>query len=154
MAPARNATEFPHHLSYQVHGGKPQARRIEMVFLIPIVAIVSTFTFISLVTWFATQQKEREAFYKSETMRRISESSGDGAKAAIELMREEERLKRIKTREGLKIGGVINLAVGIGVLIFLRALVPVEPVYLCGLIPGMIGVAMIVYVYFMAPPVE
>jgi hypothetical protein len=28
------------------------------------------------------------------------------------------------------------------------------PVYLCGLIPLFIGVAMIVYVYAMAPPIE
>ena len=64
-----------------------------------------------------------------------------------------ERLKRIKAREGIKIGGVINVGVGIGLLIFLGALVSVK-VALCGLIPGLIGVAMLIYAYYLAAPVE
>ena len=89
-------------------------------------------------------------------MRRIAEASADGARAAIEMMREEERLKRIKTLEGLKIGGIINLGVGIGLIIFLRALLGSgqgSP-FLCGLIPGFIGIGMLVYAFFLASPVE
>lgn len=111
--------------------------------------------FLPTATWMDHRHKEREAYYKAETMRRISEASGDGSKAAVQLMREEERMKAIKAREGLKIAGVINIGVGLGLVIFLRALLNGgEPVYLCGLIPGFIGVAMIVYVYLMAPPVD
>ncbi|HME59596.1 MAG TPA: DUF6249 domain-containing protein [Terracidiphilus sp.] len=120
---------------------------------IPIVAIVSVFTMIILSIWFGTRQKEREAFYKAETLRRITETSGEGAKAAIELLKEEERLKRIKTREGIKIGGLVNLGLGVGLMIFLWALVGPK-VALCGLIPGFIGVALLVYVLLLAPPVE
>jgi hypothetical protein len=120
---------------------------------VPIVLFVSLFTFLVFAVWFGTRQKEREAFYKSETLRRISESSGEGAKAAIDLLREEERLKRIKAREGVKIGGVVNVGVGIGLVIFLWALVGPK-VALCGLIPGLVGVALLVYVYYMAAPVE
>jgi hypothetical protein len=122
--------------------------------LIPMVAIVSVFTMIIFSVWFGTRQKEREAFYKSETLRRITEASGDGAKAAMDLLKEEDRLKRIKDREGLKIGGLVCVAVGIALLIFLKMLVHDEPVYLCGLIPGFIGVALLVYVFSMAGPVE
>jgi hypothetical protein len=121
--------------------------------LIPIVAIVSMFTFISFAVWFGTRQKEREAFYRSENLRRITEASGEGAKAAIDLLREEEHLKRIKSREGLKIGGGVNLGLGVGLVIFLWALVG-HKVALVGLIPGFIGVALLVYVFFMAGPVE
>ncbi len=120
---------------------------------IPIVAIVSVFTFVSLAVWFGTRQKEREAFYKSETLRRITESSGEGAKAAIELLKEEDRLKRIKSREGIKIGGLVCVGVGAGLMIFLWALVGPK-VALCGLIPGLIGVALLAYVFYMAGPVE
>jgi hypothetical protein len=120
---------------------------------IPIVAIVSVFTFVSLAVWFGTKQKEREAFYKSETLRRITEASGEGAKAAIDLLREEEHLKRIKAREGIKVGGVVCIGVGVGLFIFLGALVGIK-VALCGLIPGLIGVALLVYVFSMAGPVE
>ena len=70
------------------------------------------------------------------------------------MLRDEGRQKLIKTHEGLKIGGLINIAVGLALVIFLRALIGNEPVYLCGLIPGFIGIGMLVYVFFMAPPVE
>lgn len=124
-----------------------------LVMLVPIAALVSTFTFLIFAVWFGTRQKEREAYYKAETLRRITEASGEGAKAAVDLLREEERLKRVKAREGIKIGGVINVGVGIGLLIFLGALVSVK-VALCGLIPGLIGVAMLIYAYYLAAPVE
>jgi hypothetical protein len=112
--------------------------------------------FLPLTTWMGTRQKEREAFYKAETLRRITESSGEGAKAAIEMMREESRLERIKKREGLKVGGLINIGVGVGLCIMLRSLTGREPdsPWLVGLIPGLIGVALLVYVFFMAPPID
>ncbi len=122
--------------------------------IVPIVFLVSMFTFITLAIWLGNRRKEREAFYKTETLRRITESSGEGAKAALELIREDDRLKRIKSREGLKIGGLVNIGVGVALLIFLRALIVNEPVYLCGLIPAFIGVALLAYVLFMAPKVE
>ncbi|MFY9854858.1 MAG: DUF6249 domain-containing protein [Terracidiphilus sp.] len=120
---------------------------------VPIVCMVSVFTFLVFAVWFGTRQKEREAYYKAETLRRITEASGEGAKAAIDLLREEERMKRIKAREGLKIGGVINVGVGIGLVIFLWFLVGPK-VALCGLIPGLVGVAMLTYAYYLAAPVE
>jgi len=112
--------------------------------------------FIPLVTWMDTRRKEREAFYKSEMIRRLSESSGEGAKAAMEVMREEGRQKQIKTLEGLKVGGVINLCIGVALSIFLRVLIGggTGSPWLCGLMPAMVGVAMLVYVYAMARPVD
>jgi hypothetical protein len=119
------------------------------------IGAVSLFVvFIPAVTWMDNRRKEREAFYKAETFRRVAEASGEGAKAALEMLREEDRLRRVKIREGMKIGGLTNLAVGVALLIFLRALISNQPVYLCGLIPGFIGIAMLVYAYFLAPPLE
>lgn len=121
------------------------------------VGAVSLFVvFIPLVSWIDSRRKEREAFYKADTMRRLAEGSGEGAKAAIQLMREEERIKRIKTLEGLKVGGLINVAIGIALVIFLRALLgggSGSP-YLCGLIPGFVGLAMLAYAVFLAAPME
>jgi hypothetical protein len=111
--------------------------------------------FLPTATWMDHRHKEREAYYKAETLRRISEAPGDGSKAAVQLLREEERMKAIKAREGLKIAGVINIGVGLGLVIFLRSMLgPYNSAYLSGLIPGFIGIAMIVYVYLMAPPVD
>lgn len=123
-----------------------------MIFLFPLVVIVVVFTFTAVIHWVDSSRKEREAFYRAETLKRIGEAPGDGAKATIELLREQDRLRRIKAREGLKIGGMINVGVGIGLLIFLRSLVGWE-IGMCGLIPGFIGLAMLVYVYFLADPI-
>lgn len=120
------------------------------------VGAVSLFVvFIPLVSWIDSRRKEREAFYKADTFRRLAEASGEGAKAALELLREEERLKRIKSREGMKAGGIINIAVGIGLTIMLYSLIGTkDSPYLVGLIPLLIGVAMLVYVYVLAAPID
>ena len=119
------------------------------------IGAVSLFViFIPLTSWIEGQRKEREAFYKAETFRRLVESPSDNAKAAIELMREQARMDSLKKREGMKIGGLVNIGVGVALLIFLRALVTDAPVYLCGLIPGLIGVALLTYALVLAPKVE
>ena len=117
-------------------------------------AVALFVVFIPVTTWIDSQRKEREAFYKAETVRRLTESSGEGARAAIELMREQDRMGRRKRTEGMKIGGLINIAVGVGLMIFLHALVSGEPVYLCGLIPGLIGVALLTYALLLSPKAE
>jgi hypothetical protein len=117
-------------------------------------AVALFVVFIPLTSWIDSQRREREAFYKAETMRRMVESSGDGAKAAVELLREQSRQEQTKKREGMKIAGLINIAVGVGLMIFLRALTGANGPYLCGLIPGLIGVALLAYALFLAPKVE
>jgi hypothetical protein len=53
----------------------------------------------------------------------------------------------------LKVGGLINIAVGVGLSIMLYTLLGTNSTpYLVGLIPGLIGVAMLVYVYVLAEP--
>ncbi|MGA9069151.1 MAG: hypothetical protein WB424_02780 [Terracidiphilus sp.] len=120
---------------------------------VPIVMFVMLFSFLAVAVWTGSRKEERQAFYKSETLRRITESSGEGAKAAMEMMREEERQKRIKAREGTKLGGLICLAVGVGTIIFLGLFLR-NLVCLSGLIPALVGVAMLVYVHKYAAPIE
>ncbi len=121
--------------------------------LVPIVAIVSVFTFITIMAWLGNRQKEREAFYKAETLRRVTESSGEGAKAAVDLLREDERIRRIKSREGLKISALINIGVGLGMVFGLSQLIG-QKVALAGLVPAFIGAAMLIYIYLLAAPLE
>lgn len=104
--------------------------------------------------WFEARRKEREAFYKAETIRRLTEATGEGAKAAIELLREDDRLQRVKRLEGMKIGGLITLAVGVALSIFVGLIGAPGFFYVAGLVPGLIGVAMLAYVYFLAAPVD
>lgn len=112
--------------------------------------------FIPTVTWIDSRRKEREAFYKAEMFRRLAESSTDSAKAAIELLREESRQEQIKKIEGLKIGGIITLGVGIAMIIFMAFLTGHErgAPFFVGLVPAFVGAAMLIYVYFMASPVR
>jgi hypothetical protein len=61
-----------------------------------------------------------------------------------------ERSERRRHREGLKLGGLSTAAVGIGLMIFLRAVQREEPVYLVRLIPLLVGGALLAYVLLFA----
>jgi hypothetical protein len=119
------------------------------------IGAVSLFVvFIPLVSFIDGRRKEREAYYRAETLRRVAEAPGEGAKAALELIQSEARRERQRKREGMKAGGLINIGVGVGLMIFLRSLGGSGSPWLCGLIPGFIGVAMLVYVMLLAGPIE
>jgi hypothetical protein len=121
------------------------------VMLIPIVGSIALFSFLSVAHWSDARRKERESYYRSETLKKFAESSGDGARAAIELMREQEKTTVKRRLEGMKLGGLITAVVGVAVMVLLRGLVASEPVYLAGLIPVLVGLAVLTYTFFLAP---
>jgi hypothetical protein len=120
-------------------------------FLIPIVGSIALFSFLGVASWSDARRKEREAYYTSETLKKIAESSGEGARSALELLREQEKNAVKRRLEGMKLGGLITAAVGIGVIILLRGLEHEEPVYLVGVIPLLIGLALLAYAFVLAP---
>jgi hypothetical protein len=99
--------------------------------------------------WAAVAVRATHARDQSETIQRIAETQGSDA--ALEYMREDRRKAERRQREGIKLGGMITSGVGVGLFVFLRALVPDEPVYLVGTIPFLVGAALLIYGYFMAP---
>ena len=101
--------------------------------------------------WAAERRREREAYYRSEVVKKIAETQGAGAASALEFLHQEQRNWRQRVREGTKLGGLIAGAVGIALTPFLLAVVPQRPVYLAGLIPMLVGVALLVYSYVLAP---
>jgi hypothetical protein len=110
--------------------------------------------FLPTSAWLETRRKEREAYYRSEMIRRLAESSGEGAKAAMDLLREEEHIRQVKKIEGMKLGGLMNIGIGVGLGLMLWAVAGHgDGPYLVGAIPFLIGVALLIYVYFMAEPV-
>jgi hypothetical protein len=122
---------------------------------IPVVGSVALFSFLSVASWSEARRKERETYYKSETLKKIAESSGEGVQAAIQLMREQEKNAARRRLEGMKLGGLITAAVGLGVMVLLRGLDHDDSAYLIGVIPLLIGLALLTYVFLMAPkPVE
>jgi hypothetical protein len=131
------------------------------IFLFLSVGSIAFFSFVAVASWSDARRREREAYYKSETIKRIAEVQGAGPSAAVEFLREEEknaaqrRREGVKRRrEGIKLGGLVTAAVGIGLMAFLGATVRHEPIYLVGLIPLLIGVVLLVYSYLLAPKEE
>ncbi len=123
--------------------------------MVPVVGTIALFSFLAVASWSDARRKERETNYKSETLKKIAESSGEGAKAAIELMREQEKSAVKRRLEGMKLGGLITAVVGIGVMVLLHGIANDEgPVYLVGLIPLLIGLALLVYAFALAPKAQ
>jgi len=123
------------------------------VFTLPLalflaVAASGMWAFIAVVSWADIRRKEREAYYRHETMKKISEMPGE---SGLALLREDERNTARGRRENVKLGGLITSAVGVGLMIFLRAIDSREPAYLVGLIPFFVGIALLIYSYVLAP---
>ncbi len=124
------------------------------VFVFLAIGAIALFTFLSVATWAGTRQAEREAYYKADMMKKIAELGGD-RNPALEYLREQERIKAAKQLGGIKLGGLINIAVGIALIPCLSWIVPQRfAVGAVGLIPLFIGVAMLVYAFWFAPKSE
>lgn len=124
-----------------------------LALFIPIVSVICVFTFVSIASWADARRKEREAYYKSETLKKIAESEGPGATSALELIREEERIAVRRQRQGQRLGGVVAIAVGMALMPFLWFILDPgdKSVALVGLFPMLIGVALLFYSYVLAP---
>jgi hypothetical protein len=122
------------------------------MFLFLAVAAIALFGFLSVATWTGTQYAEREAYYKAEMMKKIAEIGGE-KNPALEYLREQGRIAEAKRMEGFKVGGLVNIAVGIGLMVMLFGM-HVGRAYLAGAIPLLVGVALMVYGYGMGPKAE
>jgi hypothetical protein len=116
------------------------------------VAAVALFTMVSISVWSDARRKERESYYKNDMLKKLAESQGAGAASALELLREENRLVTIHRKQGLKTGGLVVAATGIGLLIFLRALITDAPIYLVGLLLLLVGAALFGSSYVVTVP--
>ena len=122
-----------------------------IVFLIPVVGSIALFSFLAVASWSDARRRERETYYNTEALKKIAESPGEGARAAIQYLQEQDRSVTRRRLEGMKLGGLITSAVGIGLMALLRGLVREEPVYLVGLMTLLIGAALLIYVFALAP---
>lgn len=115
-------------------------QRIEIVaLLIPIVSMVAIFTFLSIAVWAEERRKEREAHYRSELMKKMLEQPGDAAERILQLMRDEETRAVAQKREGRRLGGLVTMAVGVGLSVLFAALEPGGSLWVIGVIPFLIG---------------
>jgi len=65
-------------------------------------------------------------------------------------LRETERIKRSRIREGMTIAGLVGSLAAAGLMIFLHAIVS-EPVYLVALIPMLSCLGLLIYALFLSP---
>lgn len=118
---------------------------VNLFFVPALLAVV--FSFVVAVVWLEARRKERQAFYFSEMVKKIGETSDT---AAGNFLRENERNKRSRIREGMTIAGLVGSLAALGLMIFLYAMVP-APVYLVALIPMLSCAGLLIYALFLAP---
>ncbi len=111
--------------------------------------LIAVFSFVAVLVWADTRRREREALYRSEMIKKVSESQGGGS--LVEFLREEERIAAARNREGQRLGGLVTVAVGVALVAMLTGLDRNEPAYLVGLIPLLAGAAILFYSYLLAP---
>ena len=118
------------------------------IFLFLSITIISTFGFISIAVWTGMRHQERKDFYRGEMLKKLAEG---GQGAVVEYLREEERQQdrrraeqRAREREGLRLAGLILVAVGGAMIIAMYYVIREIPVYLFGLIPLAIGLVFLV----------
>ena len=120
-----------------------------LALLIPVVAIIAVFTFVSIAAWAENRRKERESYYRHETYKKLMEQGVESSEAVQSLMRERTLQEWQRRVEGLRLGGMITFVLGLGAMIFLYAFVDQENLYLAGLIPALIGLVLMLYGFFL-----
>jgi peptidoglycan/LPS O-acetylase OafA/YrhL len=115
--------------------------------------LIGLFSFMSVFVWAYQRRREREAYYRSETLRRFSETGGNARELLLQALQKEERNAGRRRLEACKLAGVITLALGIAMMMFIKAVDArsVESSYLVGLIPVSVGLSLLIYVYVLAP---
>lgn len=121
-------------------------------FIVPGISIVAVFGWLAVHEWVESRRKEREEFYRSETLRRFSESNQPDM--LTRFLAEEKAARhemRVQQRESLRLAGLVTMMAGIGLGVMVAGLAPQERYYLFGLLPLLVGLALLVYVYVLAP---
>jgi len=105
------------------------------------------------MTWSQNRRREREAFYKGETHKKVAELFVGNPDAGLTLLRELENNEARKRTESLKLGGLMTTAVGSALLIFSALAVArsMFHVVAAALIPLFVGFGLLFYCYVLAP---
>ena len=120
------------------------------VFVFLAIGAIGLFTFLAVASWAGARQAERSEYYKADMMKKIAEVGGERS-PALDYLREQERIASVKRLGGLKLGGLTCVGVGLGLMIFLKALITGAPIYLTGTIPFFVGLALLAYAFWFAP---
>lgn len=117
------------------------------LFLFLAATSVAAFTFVSIVVWVGTQSAERKARDRFALLKTLSEQPGENAQRVLDMLREQEERqaarKEQEGRRGFIVAGLIMLAAGVGLSVMLAAVGAKPGNWTVGLIPGLIGAALL-----------
>ena len=126
---------------------------MDIVAILAVAAIwLALFCWLAVVGWAKHRRLEREAYYHHETEKRLLEKGDAGAVQILRLRNEEQRVRWLQRREGLKLGGLIVTALGMGILVGLQFIDTGGLSFAgAGWVPLIIGLALLLYVYVLHP---
>lgn len=110
--------------------------------LIPITGIIGTFLFVGILVWARQRRREREAYYRHELAKHLADKGAD-EEQLLRVLRQEGDASALTKGQGFVLGGLINVAIGVGMMIGLRWVD--EGVAQLGWIPLLFGVALLVF---------
>ena len=126
-------------------------RSIEFVaiMILPAIAVLAGGALIGIAIWAGLRRRERELHYKHELLKRFVDKGADREEVAS-LMREQSNNAWASKREGIKIGGIVNLLAGLGTMYGLT-FIEDEAIWRVGAIPALVGLGLLIYATWMAP---
>ncbi len=96
------------------------------LFLFLAAAVIAVFAFASIVVWVSTPARERQARDRLALLKTLAEHPGEHASQVLAFLREEDEMrmegKEREERRGWISGGLITMAVGVGLGVMLVAL--------------------------------
>jgi hypothetical protein len=117
-----------------------------------VLGYIALFSMWAVLGWAKQRRKEREAFYRYETEKKLIDKNNVSVEQILRLRNEDEYAGWLRRREGLKLGGLITTAIGLGGLMSLRFFDTDELVISpFSWIPLGIGLVILFYVYVLYP---
>ena len=123
-----------------------------MALVLGMVGTIATFGFAAIASWADARRREREAYYRSEVLKKLAEAGPEGSSAALEMFREQQRASVRNRLENQRLAGLVLAAVGLGLMALLKGVAGNAAAWRAGLIPALIGAALLTYAYVLAPP--
>jgi hypothetical protein len=105
------------------------------------IIVTASLAFVSVVIWLENRRKEREAHYRNEMAQRIAEVHNP--EPLLAYVRELERIDASRSRTKARVAGLILFAVGVAMALFFYWATPGTATFLVGLIPCLVGAALL-----------
>ena len=106
--------------------------------------MLGLFAFLAVSAWASSQRDQQEMKYRYELYQRMVEHPGPVADEVRALLDKDAERRQAAETADKRSGGFVVLAVGLGLAVALYFLAPGKPVYLVALVPGLVGVVLLI----------